>query len=116
MSDYIYHITSEDKWQDAQGSGEYIPIEYLADGFIHASYYHQLKQVLDFLFSAQDSVLVLEIDPLYLQAEIRVENTTGGKEKFPHIFGTLSTSAVVRTFTLTQGKEGFIIPQPEAAH
>ena len=110
MSDYIYHITSEAKWNDAQASGEYLPLEYMADGFIHASYYHQLKPVLDFLFAAQDQVLVLEIDPIYVPAEVRVENTTGGKEKFPHIYGTLPINAVVRCFTLSQVDNGFVIP------
>lgn len=110
MSDYIYHITMEDKWRDAEASGEYMPMEYMADGFIHASYYHQLQQVLDFLFSSQDEVLVLEIDPIYVPAEIRIENTTGGKEKFPHIYGTLPASAVIRTFVLKQGSGGFVVP------
>jgi len=114
MSEYIYHITTDAKWRDAEDSGEYLPMELMADGFIHASYYNQLKQVLDFLFTSYDSVLVLEIDPLYLHCEVKVENTTGGKELFPHIYGTLPSTAVIRTFHLKQDSRGFVIPKLES--
>lgn len=110
MSEYLYHITTERKWQDAQQQGEFMPMEFLADGFIHAAYYHQLKTVLDFLFQDAREVLVLEIDPKQLRCEIKNENTTGGTELFPHIYGTLPLNAVLRTFYLTRSDDGFELP------
>jgi uncharacterized protein (DUF952 family) len=112
----LYHITTEQQWQDAKGSGEYLPKEYIADGFVHASFYRQLKQTADFFFSSFARVVVLEIDQQLLDCEVIVENTTGGSELFPHIYGKLPEEAVIRTFVIENDEEkGFVIPPPAAA-
>ncbi len=110
MAKLIYHITTDDAWANAQSAGEYMPNEYWADGFIHASYYWQLKQVADFIFSHHNKMLVLEIDTDLLDCEIKVENTTGGEELFPHIYGVLPTEVVAKTFYIENGQDGYEVP------
>jgi uncharacterized protein (DUF952 family) len=112
MIDFIYHMTTEEKWAAVSGPN-FIPDDYIAEGFIHASFYHQLKQVADFIFHAHDKLLVLEIDPSVLTCEVKVENTMGGPDDFPHIYGHLPVEAVTKTFLISNSGEGFVIPPYE---
>jgi len=48
----------------------------------------------------EEGRVVLEIDPAKLDCEIVDENLEGGKELFPHIYGRLEMSAVVRVYPL----------------
>ncbi len=41
-------------------------------------------------------MMLLVIDPSLVPAEIRLENTEGGDDLFPHIYGELPLTAVVR--------------------
>jgi RimJ/RimL family protein N-acetyltransferase/uncharacterized protein (DUF952 family) len=82
----VFHITSQAAWQAAQASGMLIP------GFIHCSQREQILWVANNIFRGQRDLLLLEIDPGRLQAEIRwdaVEHTF-----FPHIYGPLNINAV----------------------
>ncbi len=42
-----------------------------------------------------DRVLLLEIDPCHLKAELKVEPSTN-EELFPHIYGPINSEAVIR--------------------
>ncbi len=63
------------------------------EGFIHCSYEHQVRGVLDAFYADVDEVLILTIDPTDL--DVRDEPPAPGiDERFPHIYGPLPTSAV----------------------
>ena len=107
----LYHITTEQEWRAAEARGEYLPKGYIADGFIHASFYRQLKQTADLFFAAHSKVIVLEIDADLLGCVVKVENTTGGTELFPHLYGELPVAAVTGTFLIENDeRKGFVIP------
>ena len=82
----VFHITTQEAWQAAQANGALTP------AFIHCSQVEQILWVANGIFRGQDDLLLLEIDPRRLQAEIHwdfVENTF-----FPHIYGPLNIDAV----------------------
>jgi uncharacterized protein (DUF952 family)/RimJ/RimL family protein N-acetyltransferase len=88
----VFHITTQDAWQAAQANGELIPASLADAGIIHCSRLEQLLWVANGYFPGQRDLLLLEIDPRRLQAEIRwdaVEHTF-----FPHIYGPLNIEAV----------------------
>ena len=88
----VYHITTQAAWQAAQAGGALIPASLADSGFIHSSQSEQILWVANNIFRGQRDLLLLEIDPRRLQAEIRwdlVENTF-----FPHIYGPLNIDAV----------------------
>ncbi len=96
MSDrIIYHITSDQEWNLAQSKGEYEPHQFADEGFIHCSYSHQLKTVINRFFLGQKNLVVLEIDSALLQCAVIEENLEGGAELYPHIYGKLPLNAIV---------------------
>jgi uncharacterized protein (DUF952 family) len=102
----IFHITSRTEAIDATRVGEYVPEAFEADGFIHSSYAHQLTRVADRHFRGGTDLVVLEIDPTALSCRVIDENLEGGAELFPHIYGRLPMSAVVRTHALLHRGDG----------
>jgi uncharacterized protein (DUF952 family) len=90
----LYHITSAEEF--AQSSPTYVPRAYETDGFIHCSYRHQVRDVANRRFAGRSGLVLLEIDRASLTAPVVDENLEGGAELFPHIYGRLPRSAVVR--------------------
>jgi len=102
MAGHIYHITSEAEAKQAQIIGEYAPQAFDAEGFIHCSYAHQVNGVLNRIFKGRTDLVIFEIDPARLPCKVVDENLEGGTELFPHVYGRLPMSAVVRHFSPNQ--------------
>jgi uncharacterized protein (DUF952 family) len=95
----IFHIATLADWKQAEASGTYTTSTYgvpLAEaGFIHASRHEQVRGVLDRYYGdVTDPLLILEIETDLLGVPWREDDVDG--EMFPHIYGPLSTAAVVR--------------------
>lgn len=107
MSEYIFHVTSQDEWRQAIQKGEYKPANFDYEGFIHCSYKHQLLAVANRLFRGQTDLLVLVIDPSKLECHMVDENLEGGVEHFPHIYGVLPVNAVVDNMAFPCTPDGY---------
>jgi uncharacterized protein (DUF952 family) len=92
----LFHITSASEAAAAQESGEYRPTAFPREGFVHCSYRRQILDVANRLFRGHTDLVLLEIDAARLACEVRDENLTGGTELFPHVYGAIPMSAVVR--------------------
>jgi uncharacterized protein (DUF952 family) len=107
----IYHLAVAAEWSKAtETSGRYARStlgKSLADeGFIHCSLASQVGTIADVVYRGRSDVLLLVIDPSLVPVEIRLENSEGGDQLFPHIYGDLPLSAVVRTEPLTPKGDG----------
>ena len=102
----IYHITSALETADALRLGEYVPTAFEAEGFIHCSYARQVRDVANRRFSGRTDLVLLEIDRAKLTCEVVDENLEGGTDLFPHIYGCLPMSAVVRIHPFPCGADG----------
>jgi uncharacterized protein (DUF952 family) len=102
----IYHITSLSEIEHAGRIGEYFPSSLASDGFIHCSYGSQVKAVADTYFCGRKDLALLEIDPTPLVSRVVDENLVGGKELYPHIYGSLSMSAVTSIHKLVCQEDG----------
>lgn len=89
----IFHIAPESAISPAQSQGWYEPADYAREGFIHCSFLHQVIPTASRHFQGQSGLVVLEIDSADL-AEVKVENLSGGTERYPHIYGRLAWEAV----------------------
>lgn len=102
----IYHITSASEAQQAMKSGEYTPAAFKRDRFIHCSYKHQVSDVVNRLFRGRTDLVLLEIAPDQLGCKVVDENLEGGSQLFPHIYGRLKMSAVIRIHDLAGDSAG----------
>ena len=75
-------------------------------GFIHCSFENQLQRVADAFYRGRADVVLLSIDESKLTSPIREENTEGGTEVYPHIYGPLNVSAVVSARPLAPNRDG----------
>lgn len=96
----IYHITDQALWLKAQAQGFYEHPSLKLEGFIHAAERSQLLGVAKRYFQKVKDLLVLELDASQLTAPLRFENTTGGTELFPHIYGPIHPDALLLIHTL----------------
>jgi len=109
----IYHITTIEEAFDAAQTGDYAPSAFGREGFIHCSYGHQVIATANRIFRGQKNLALFEIDPTRLNCELVDENLEGGAELFPHIYGRLPMSAVVRTHAFPwDDNGGFAFPKP----
>ena len=107
----IYHLALEADWSQAQaGGGDYRVSSIgrsLGDvGFIHCSFETQLQRVADAYYRGRTDVVLLSIDESKLTSPIREENTEGGTEVYPHIYGPLNVDAVVSARSLAPNRDG----------
>ena len=92
----IYHLTYKDAWESARPTGEYAAPSLADEGFIHCSKdIPQLLKVAARLYPGDPDLLVLDVDLEKLTAPIKNEPSRSG-EIYPHIYGKLNASAVVR--------------------
>lgn len=110
----IYHLTSRDAWELARETGSYRAPSLDSQGFIHLSAtLEQVQRVANALYAGANDLVVLVVDPTRLSATLRreppdptvpAEHANG--ELFPHLYGALETSAVVRVIDYPQRAGG----------
>lgn len=96
----IFHLALADEWSRVVESGrsyEQSTIDRsLAEvGYVHCAFAEQVAGVVERYYVGRTDVVVLTIAPSRLGSELRVENTSGGNELFPHVYGPLDQDAVV---------------------
>lgn len=90
----IYHVTDQ-ATLDGATDRQYRCTSLQQEGFIHCCKRGQLAGVLERYYQGVNGLVLLEIDPQLLNAKLVYENTVGGEELFPHIYGEINMSAVL---------------------
>jgi uncharacterized protein (DUF952 family) len=112
MMKMLLHITTRAAWDEARAAGTYTTPTLASEGFIHCSEPHQVVRVANERFRGQRGLVLLLIDPARVGPEVRYENTEGGTELFPHIYGPLNADAVARVAPFEPDDDGaFTLPQ-----
>lgn len=93
----IFHIAEQTDWQAAQAQDIYQVASLETEGFIHCSTVTQVTWVADKFFRGQSGLVLLQIDPERLWAELRFDPVEG-LGLFPHLYGALNLDAVIDTF------------------
>ncbi len=111
MSDNIFHCALVSDWLAARDTGQYTMSSrgrtLDQEGFVHASYAHQILGVLQRFYQAEHADLcLLTIDPTLVGVEVTAEGTSGADELFPHIYGAVPVTAVVAVTAVLRDGEG----------
>ena len=114
MPTIIYKISTRSLWDDAERTGVFVgaPVD-RADGFIHFSTPEQVKETASRHFAGQGDLVLVAVDAAALGAALRYEPSRGGA-LFPHLYGTLTLSAVRWVKPLPLGPEGHVFPELDA--
>jgi uncharacterized protein (DUF952 family) len=111
VSALLFHLAVAEEWEEARSRGgpyrrSTLGVSLEEQGFIHCSFPGQLQAVADAVFAGRDDVVLLAIDRGRLNAEMRVEATDAGGERFPHIYGPLDLDAVIDSVPVPLGPDG----------
>lgn len=99
-SDYIYHVTTQQKWEEAQVNGAFIEDSLAIEGFIHCSVEDQVAGVLDRYYKGQTGLVKLKIEKAKVERPLIFELAGSINEVFPHIHGPINLDAVVEVIKL----------------
>lgn len=93
----IYKIVTRDQWDHANRERLFrgAPVD-LADGYIHFSAAHQVRETAAKHFAGQTDLLLVAVDPATLGDALRWEVSRGG-DRFPHLYAALDPARVVST-------------------
>ncbi|MBB4631370.1 DUF952 domain-containing protein [Sphingosinicella soli] len=95
MSPTAFKILTQEEWQrlNAEGTFEGTPVD-LADGYIHLSAPDQVAETAAKHFAGRDDLVLVEVDLAKLEG-VKWEHSRGG-QLFPHVYGALPLTAVIR--------------------
>jgi ribosomal-protein-serine acetyltransferase len=114
----IYHIAQRTAWDEAGALGMYRAKSLDTQGFIHFSRLSQVLRVANAVYRDDPDLVLLAVDVRQLSAPLRheppdptipAEHYVG--ELFPHLYGALNLSAVMRVDALPRQTDGsFYLP------
>lgn len=91
----IFHIARTADIPEIKNQRPYRCASLDAEGFIHCCDQHQLSGVVLRYYSEVDDVHLMIIDVDKLDAPLILENTVGGAELFPHVYGPIDASCIL---------------------
>lgn len=109
--DIILHIADRKEWEASLTGGYYEPPSLGSDGFIHCSTIEQNVETANRYYAGRRGLVLLCIDRDKTDAEVKYEapacmNDHRVDSLFPHIYGPLNVSAVIRVAGFVPGADG----------
>jgi len=107
----ILHIAHRNEWEASDSTGYYKPPSLNSDGFIHCSTIEQTVDTANQYYADQQDLVLLFIDERKTKAEVKYEAPACVSDQrvtslFPHIYGPLNTTAVVRVVEFVPDADG----------
>lgn len=90
-----FHLAAKDDWEAQDQSALYIHPSLDTEGFIHTSYFSELKISYEKYFKPEDQLVLMGIDLSKVEAEVKINDVPSRNALFPHIYGKLNKSAIV---------------------
>ena len=96
----LWHLASPPEWVRYRAEGRIEPASLDAEGFVHCSWGHQVAGTVARHFGQADRLLALRLEPTALGQGLVEENTSGGSEDYPHVYGPIPVDAVLEVVEL----------------
>jgi uncharacterized protein (DUF952 family) len=106
----LFHIVPRAQWTDVVDT--YRPDSLLIEGFVHCSFADQVAGAADSHYRLVEDLVVVELDPKAIGAEIRVEDSTGSGVAYPHVYGPIPRRAAVAVHALQRDESGHYLFSP----
>lgn len=101
---FLFHICRPIDWQAANKAGMYTAESIRSEGFIHCSRAAQVVPVANQFYKAVLPLVILWIDPAKVKPTIKWESV--GEGIFPHIYGPVSTEAIIAVADFSPDPDG----------
>ncbi|PKN85657.1 MAG: DUF952 domain-containing protein [Chloroflexi bacterium HGW-Chloroflexi-8] len=108
IAEKVYHIISQNLWEDIEKLEYYYPDSLQNEGFIHLSNATQVSSVVKRFYANLENLVVLEINTNKLKSPIKYESV-GTDGIFPHLYGKLNVNAVENVFPILKNENGDVI-------
>ena len=92
----IFHIANRDALAAAKKTGLYEADSLHTEGFIHTSKAEQVAGVRERYYKGHTGLILLHIDESKLTSPLKYENAPSVNELFPHVYGPINMSSVVK--------------------
>ena len=92
----FFHLTTAEIWEQQLERYEYEHPTLHSEGFIHGSDFDTLIGSYRKHFAHQEDVMLVAINPKWVLNEIKYEWAEKREANFPHIYGTLNKSAILK--------------------
>jgi uncharacterized protein (DUF952 family) len=102
----IFHITNASDAGKLFSKGIYTTESLERKGCIHCSLRHQVKPVLEKLFSEHEDLVILKISTTGLGKKLVFENRPGEVELYPHVYGTIEVDDILEVIPFSKSEEG----------
>lgn len=104
----IYHIITEKEHEQLSGD-YYKPYSLERDAFIHLSLKEQVSKVANSLYDKEPFLYILNIDTnrLKYQDKLVFEDLYELNEDYPHYYGPLNTSSIIKIERLEKRDDTF---------
>jgi len=102
----IYRIADTQDWEAAQTSGYFASPDLAAEGFIHCCTAQQVAAVANRYYQGQEGLVLLEINETQMYSPLKWEDLTNAGELFPHVYGRIPRSALVRCLVFKPDVDG----------
>lgn len=108
METTIYHIVLPE-WWETFANKDYYESEHLSvEKFIHLSSFEQVNGTLANYFEGKQRLFLLHINPQLLTSKLVFEDIFGIGISFPHLYGQLNKSAVIKVQELLADENGIL--------
>lgn len=107
----IMHITYRKEWEVSVSSKYYTPSSLNNEGYIHCSTIDQTEVTANLFFANQRNIVLLFINTNELESPLKFELSSSADHQnagdlFPHIYGPLNVSAVIRVIDFLPNANG----------
>lgn len=92
----VFHIANVCDVSNPQHPEDYRCASLDNEGFIHCCEQRQLAGVVGRYYQDIDELYLLIVDVDKLDAPLILENTVGGSELFPHVYGAINAAAIIQ--------------------
>ena len=107
----IYHMTTKQAWAAVDPAVGYQPPSLSSEGFIHLSTLDQILGTANTIYHGQQDSIILCVDESRVEAKVVYEDCYETQQDFPHIYGPLMPSAVVKVVDFPCAADGsFTLP------
>lgn len=100
----LFHLVDPQAW--ASCGDTLRPPSLSTEGFVHLSFADQVEGSANRHCSQASSLVALEVDPVLVGSQVRVEDSYDSGTSFPHVYGPLPRAAVTAVHPMSRAADG----------